>query len=407
MAFSLNELIIYSQKGWLGIQGTGNRLTAPDNLTWYEEQATNDVIVKPTQIWSEFDLIPSAATSVVADTNVTANPTILEKRKVRLTASPNNKAFFAYETPGDVTTALKNWVMPQLIPQSNGASSIGYMCRIYNGDPDSGGTEISTTQGQVDALTAWVFNFGAGTLIVSSDFTGVTNPNDVWLTGYRYVGETGGGGGTSTPTAPPETFTECVDYGYHNIGSTVSQPITIEGWATSSVNLDRIEWRENTTLVNTESNPTSGTHYNWIRTTDITTDTLYELTGIDINNNISKVTNFIKFVYPVYATTNIINNIDIQPLASLEESYEVDLIGEDDTNKQIIDFHDSIIPTGILFKSDFGGEWQYFGDSKVASLSFFTSSTTTHLVEGSTLNYSRFTWNGLKIGKRKVKFEFT
>ena len=57
MAFTTEELVNFSFKGWLGVLGTGDRDTAPDNFAWYEEPFTNDIIVKPTQVWTELDSI--------------------------------------------------------------------------------------------------------------------------------------------------------------------------------------------------------------------------------------------------------------------------------------------------------------------------------------------------------------
>lgn len=210
MAFTTEELVNFSFKGWLGVLGTGDRDTAPDNFAWYEEPFTNDIIVKPTQVWTELDSIPPANTLALAQTAAVNNPTIIQDfsstaAALRLTPTPNEKVFFATTVFGDLTTRVRNWILPQLIPLTSGfgaqagLASIGYQIRIWQGDPNSGGTEITTTQGQVGARTAWVMSFGAGAVKFASDESLITDPNDLYITGFVYIGDTvadiGSGGG--------------------------------------------------------------------------------------------------------------------------------------------------------------------------------------------------------------------
>ncbi len=198
MPFISEENVNFSLKGWLGLLGSGNRVTAPDNLSWYEERYTVDSIVKPDQIWTDYATIPEAADLATAQAAAVANPAIIEDlslaaNAVHCTPSPNGKLFLATSTYGDLDTRIKNWMMPQLFPQATtGLPSIGYMCRVWQGDPDSGGTEITTTAGKVDASTAWLMNFGAGAVLFCSDETLISDPTDIWITGFRYIGATGG-----------------------------------------------------------------------------------------------------------------------------------------------------------------------------------------------------------------------
>lgn len=83
--------------------------------------------------------------------------------------------------------------MPQLIPRTDagweGFPSVGYMVRIYNGDPNVAGVEIPTTTEQSGAVVGWWMNFGPGAIKVASSFTNITDPGDVWMTGFRYIGQ--------------------------------------------------------------------------------------------------------------------------------------------------------------------------------------------------------------------------
>lgn len=47
------EFTNFSFKGWLGILGTGDRETAPDNLSWYEELYSLDLNIKDNWVWKE------------------------------------------------------------------------------------------------------------------------------------------------------------------------------------------------------------------------------------------------------------------------------------------------------------------------------------------------------------------
>ncbi len=200
MAFTRDEFTSFANKGFLGILGSGNRFSAPDNLAWVEERYTISAITLPDQIWSDYASIPEAADLATAQAAAIANPTVIEDLSlsadaIHCTPTPNNKLFLATSTYNDLDTRLKNWIMPQLIPQAGTSlPSIGYMCRVWQGDPASGGTEITTMAGKVDAFTAWQMNFGAGAILFCSDEALISNPADIWLTGFRYIGATGGGG---------------------------------------------------------------------------------------------------------------------------------------------------------------------------------------------------------------------
>lgn len=204
MAFLQEELINYSAKGWQGILGSGDRNSAPDNLAPWEEISTNGIIISPRQMWTQLDLIPSAPTLLDAQQNALLFPTIIEDRStvaVHCTPSPNNKLFFATTTFGDLSTRLKNWILPQLISRTDGSfkgfPSIGYMVRLYNGDPNSGGIEIPTTQEKSGGVPGWFMNFSEGAIKVASSFSSIIDPSNVFITGFRYIGLIGGSGGAN------------------------------------------------------------------------------------------------------------------------------------------------------------------------------------------------------------------
>lgn len=80
--------------------------------------------------------------------------------------------------------------MPQLL--NHLTATIGYTLRLYQGEPGAGGVEITTTAGKAPGSTrvGWFIHYGSGVIKCSSDFTSITNPADVWITGFRYKGKT-------------------------------------------------------------------------------------------------------------------------------------------------------------------------------------------------------------------------
>jgi hypothetical protein len=181
-------------------------IDANETAQWYESRFLNEFTLDTRKIWTQFDLLRSnpAATQTQAQANV-AGPLagVVDDlsapiNAIRLTPVPgtNNSTFAAYEIFNDVSSdRLDNWLQPQSIPQINGAASIGYAIRLYDGDPNAGGTEILTTDGLTGtgatASVAWIFNYSLGLLFLSADFRGtISSPNNLYILGFRYIGET-------------------------------------------------------------------------------------------------------------------------------------------------------------------------------------------------------------------------
>jgi len=219
MSMLTEEIRNFSFEGWLNILSTQSRDTAPDAATWYEELFTIQTIVVPRQIWGDFSSILPAPDLATAQANAAALPSIiadysLAANAIHCTPSPNNKVFFATSTYNDLSTRMYNWILPQLIPRTDapfvGFPSIGYMCRFWQGDPNAGGTEIPTTQDQIGARPGWFFHFGTGCFVVASNFSAISDPTDIWLTGFQYTGAEGGGGGGALVSSITQanTFTQ-------------------------------------------------------------------------------------------------------------------------------------------------------------------------------------------------------
>jgi len=177
---------------------------------WYESRNAFSFIMLGESVLTQFSSIPVAANLSTARTNATNNPTLLQDKSqpadaIRMTAvaGTNNSTYIAYSTYNDTTSAvLKNWVQPQLIPQTTGAASIGYAIVLYDGDPNAGGTEVTTTDGTTgtgqNKTVGWIFQYSTGILLLSDDFKG--SVADPYILGFRYIGATATSGATTAST---------------------------------------------------------------------------------------------------------------------------------------------------------------------------------------------------------------
>lgn len=165
---------------------------------WYETRNPFAFLLSGTKILTQLSLIPSASSLAVARTNASNNPTLISdlsqtSSAIRLTpvAGTNNSTYIAYATYNDPTSGiLDNWLQPQLIAQSNGAASIGYSIVLYDGDPATTGTQITTTDGTTgtgqNKSVGWIWNYAGGLLLLSDDFK--SSVSDPYVMGFRYIG---------------------------------------------------------------------------------------------------------------------------------------------------------------------------------------------------------------------------
>jgi hypothetical protein len=170
---------------------------------WYESRFPYESTLDAKKVWLEMDLIKQypASSLAVADGYATTDLSGVIERfittAIHLTPVPgtNNTTLVALDGYNDFASMrLDNWISPVYISQSSGAPSNGYSVRLYQGDPNNGGTEIFTTLGQTGVGEAssvgWFFNYSMGLLFLSNDLVSVINPLDLWITGFRYIGRT-------------------------------------------------------------------------------------------------------------------------------------------------------------------------------------------------------------------------
>ena len=185
---SSEEKLNLALKMVFGIQGLTN---TSDSLgkKWYEEPNSWVPFLLNKDLYMQN--VPPAVNATAANANVAANPTLIERRDIKLSivAGTNNRAWAAYKTYNDPTSGIyDDWLLPQIFGQ-------GYVMQLFqdNGSGTGPGAEITTTQG------AWVPSYKLGFIVLAAGFTatdvGWTQP--LWARVYRYIGAKGISGSTA------------------------------------------------------------------------------------------------------------------------------------------------------------------------------------------------------------------
>lgn len=195
-----------------------------EDSQWYESRFSNAFKLLSSDIYSTnnttgFGYVVNNPASNLADAQAAAaaSPSVIEDwtqgdqayggsaiqggpgtgTAVRLTPVTGTSDAFGFSTYvalvdyNDFSSArLDKWIKPQAAPLASGAPSIGYAVSLYEGDPNNGGTLISTAAGQggTPAEVGWFFNADAGLLFLAEDFRStITDP---YIVGFRYIGDT-------------------------------------------------------------------------------------------------------------------------------------------------------------------------------------------------------------------------
>lgn len=211
MAFTNNEVLRLS----------GNVLAAGvidsnPNSAWYEKINVNNFIIDPETIWSQMDELKQLPASSFAQavSNSVARPDLIRRiginadgsfddaTALRMTpvAGTNFTTYAAYIDFGDATSGTqRSWIMPQMIPRSNGFPSAAYSPVIFSGLP-SEGNRILTSTGNDGVWVSHFWNAAGGLLLIAEDSAppSASFPNQtIHICGFVYEGEVGGGGATS------------------------------------------------------------------------------------------------------------------------------------------------------------------------------------------------------------------
>lgn len=125
-------------------------------------------------------------------------------------------------------------------------------------------------------------------------------------------------------------------------------------------------------------------------------------------SNIATVT--IEGVYPLYGTTVDISTLTKHTLYSMisGNNIEFTLVSESGIYKQKVDIPlDWPNPLlGIETFNSVTNQWEYQTGSPASSLTFWTTSATTHTIQGNVVNYTRYTYNGVNRSSVKIRLKF-
>jgi len=112
------------------------------------------------------------------------------------------------------------------------------------------------------------------------------------------------------------------------------------------------------------------------------------------------ITRTITGVYPAFATTSAIGTLTKQSLQVMTTYIQVSMVAETGNgDKQTIDIPDAWSTiTGLQQFNTLSGTWDSI------SLSSFTTSATTQTIQGNSVNYTKYAYNGSTIGARQLRF---
>ena len=149
----------------------------------FGEAIPSPLVVPSTSVWADSSFIPTTPPgSSTAYVEVYLSGTSGHRMTVDSTVS-GNRTFIAHSTYNNSSSAiLGDW-----IDTSFGAD---YIIKVYKGDPNSGGVQLSAAgSGSNDT---WFFDYSSGVLNFNGTQvpSGVTSSN-IYIVGYRYIGTKG------------------------------------------------------------------------------------------------------------------------------------------------------------------------------------------------------------------------
>ena len=186
----LLKKIGYTKTKTGNVDGTGNPGEGSVKQP-FAEAIPSPLVIANGSLWNESDQIP--ATPPGSDTSqvkvyLTTSALRLTE-DVSVSTASQARSWIAYSTYNDTSsTRLTNWIDTQF--------GAGYLIKVYNGDPNSGGTALSAGATNQN----WFFDYSAGVLNFNDDTCPVGPSDSIYIVGYRYIGQTG------APTPGTSTF---------------------------------------------------------------------------------------------------------------------------------------------------------------------------------------------------------
>jgi len=177
--FLLKKIGYTKTKTGLSVDGT----LSGTKKAGFAEALPSPLIIADTSVWTESGLIP---TTPPGSDSSQVKVYLAGTSGLRLTLDSTvagNRAFIAYTTYNNTSSArLTNWIDTQF--------GDNYIIKVYKGDPNSGGVQLSASGS--GANDGWFFDYSAGVLNFNDTNvpSGVTGTN-IYVVGYRYIGNTG------------------------------------------------------------------------------------------------------------------------------------------------------------------------------------------------------------------------
>jgi len=149
----------------------------------FGEAIPSPLVVPSTSVWADSTFIPSTPPGAsTAYVEVYLSGTSGHRMTVDSTVS-GNRTFIAHSTYNNTSSAiLGDWI--------DTSFSADYIIKVYKGDPNSGGVQLSAAgSGSNDT---WFFDYSSGVLNFNGTQvpSGVTSSN-IYIVGYRYIGTKG------------------------------------------------------------------------------------------------------------------------------------------------------------------------------------------------------------------------
>ena len=150
----------------------------------FAEAIPSPLVTPSTSIWADASLIPS--TPPGSDTSY-VKVYLTGTSGVRMTVDntvSGNRTFLARSTYGNDSSAiLGDWI--------DTSFSADYIIKVFKGDPNSGGVQLSAAG--AGSNDTWFFDYSSGVLNFNGTQipSGVTSSN-IYIVGYRYIGAKGG-----------------------------------------------------------------------------------------------------------------------------------------------------------------------------------------------------------------------
>ena len=149
----------------------------------FGEAIPSPLVVPSTSVWADSSFIPTTPPgSSTGYVEVYLSGTSGHRMTVDSTVS-GNRTFIAHSTYNNTSSAiLGDWI--------DTSFSADYIIKVYKGDPNSGGVQLSAAgSGSNDT---WFFDYSSGVLNFNGTQvpSGVTSSN-IYIVGYRYIGTKG------------------------------------------------------------------------------------------------------------------------------------------------------------------------------------------------------------------------